>query len=197
MNDSKKNIEIKVSTLQDSSSILSLYASAIALQKEKNAVPWGRIDKTQIEKEINEERQFKMTIEGEIAVVWVYTFSDPEIWKERDMNNALYIHRIATHPKFRGQNLVNAVLAFSRKYAKKRKLQFMRLDTAGYNEGLIHHYTNNGFSYLGTTRIENTENLPSHYRDVDVCLFEEKLNYGFFNFFSIAVEGAESMSKFR
>jgi len=191
-------MKIMKSTLDDTQSIMQLYQFAIQLQKEKNAVPWGEISKAQIKKEIQEGRQYKLMVNDEIASIWVYTYSDPEIWQEKNRDSAIYIHRIATNPKFRGQNRVGNLFAFTEKYAKENHYKLMRLDTAGWNQGLIKLYTNNGFRFLGTTKIKDTRNLPSHYKNVDVCLFERKIKRTFLErFLSKTISGAKDLSRFR
>jgi len=193
---SNMNIKIERSTLTDIPSIENLYASAVQFQKQKQAVPWGNIDNTQIAQEINQGRQYKLVVDEEIATVWVYNFSDPEIWQEKNKDNAIYIHRIATNPKFRGQHMVEHVFSFTENYAKEQGFSLMRLDTAGYNSGLIKLYTKNGFNFLGTTRIIDSTHLPSHYEDVDICLFERKIKYNFIkNFFLNPIFGAENLVK--
>ena len=59
-------------------------------------------DRKMVENEIAEKRQFQLLIDGEIACVWAITFSDPQIWEERNKDRAVYIHRIATNPEYRG-----------------------------------------------------------------------------------------------
>jgi hypothetical protein len=53
--------------------------------------------------------------------------------------------------------------------------QFIRLDTCGDNQGLIKHYTNSGFTFLGMKRLKSAANLPAHYVNADVCFFEINL----------------------
>jgi hypothetical protein len=48
---------------------------------------------------------------NEIACVFATTFSDPLIWEKRDTDPSVYIHRIATNPNFRGNNLVAAIVS--------------------------------------------------------------------------------------
>jgi hypothetical protein len=68
-------------------------------KKQKNVV-WPNFDQHLIETELSENRQWKLIIENQIACVWAITFNDAEIWEERDCNDAIYIHRIATHSDF-------------------------------------------------------------------------------------------------
>lgn len=88
---------------------------------------------------------------------------------------SLYIHRIAIHPLFRGKNLVGEVIQWSKKHAFSHQKEYIRLDTVGYNKPLIDHYTKNGFSYLGGIHLKAKLDLPAHYHDAEVSLFEMNL----------------------
>ena len=60
------------------------------------------------------------------------------------------------------------------------KLDFIRLDTVGQNPGLLKHYTDHGFTFLGTYELPSTEGLPGHYNDAPVMLFEREVNWRLF-----------------
>jgi ribosomal protein S18 acetylase RimI-like enzyme len=169
-------MEIKNSTLEDIDTIFELYAIAVSYQKIKFPDNhWPEFDRQLVETEILENRQWKLLINGEIACVWATTFSDPEIWEERNIDPSIYIHRIATNPNFRGQNFVGKIVNWSKKYAQLTDKQLIRLDTCGDNQGLIKHYTNSGFTFLGMKRLKSAANLPAHYVNADVCFFEINL----------------------
>ncbi|HEV8272366.1 MAG TPA: GNAT family N-acetyltransferase, partial [Chitinophagaceae bacterium] len=69
--------------------------------------------------EINEKRQWKLVIENTIACNWAITFSDKEIWGEKDKNDAIYIHRIATNPNFRGNRYIDRIVSWQRSMQNK------------------------------------------------------------------------------
>jgi len=123
-------MKIVNSTEIDISEIFRLYKLATAFQKKKFPEnQWPEFDKTLIEEEIAENRQFKLLIDNEIACVWAITYSDPEIWKDDDGVSALYIHRIATNPSFRGHNFVKIIVDWAKDFAKDKK--YIRMDTCG------------------------------------------------------------------
>lgn len=170
-------MEIRNCTLADADTILALYDAAMQLQTEKKMVVWPRFERSFIEKEIAEERQWKLVIDDTIACNWAITFEDKEIWEERDQNNSIYIHRIATHPAFRGNRFVDAIVTWAKAYALSKEKQFIRLDTLGNNTKLIDHYTSAGFTFLGISKLTNTQNLPEHYhREPNCCRFEMKVS---------------------
>lgn len=157
----------------DADEILSLYQSARDLQTDKGMVVWPIFEKSFIEKEINELRQWKLVIEGVIVCNWAITFSDKEIWQEEDKNDSIYIHRIATNPAFRGNRYIDKIVTWAKVYAKQKQKQCVRLDTLGNNTKLIEHYTSAGFQFLGMVELTDTANLPGHYqKESNCCLFE-------------------------
>ena len=166
-------MEIKNCSLNDADTILSLYNAAVNLQMQKNMVVWPKFEKDFIEKEIQEERQWKLIIDDQIACNWAISFSDKQIWEEMDNDNSIYIHRIATNPYFRGNRFIDAIVAWAKPYALSKDKQYVRLDTLGNNTKLIEHYTSAGFNFLGITKLANTQNLPAHYhKEPDCCRFE-------------------------
>ncbi|MEM7550787.1 MAG: GNAT family N-acetyltransferase [Bacteroidota bacterium] len=168
-------MEIKNSHLEDLDEIFRLYDLATAYQKEKGVVPWPKFEKSLITKEIKEDRQWKIVINDKIACVWATAFSDPLIWKEKNVDPSIYIHRIATNPEFKGRNLVSEIVSWSRKYAEANRKQYVRMDTVGENSGLISYYEKCGFKFLGLSKLTDTTGLPAHYHNATVSLFEVSL----------------------
>jgi ribosomal protein S18 acetylase RimI-like enzyme len=142
------------------------------LQKIKGAVVWPQFDKAFIEKEILNKEQWKITIDDQVACVWSTTFSDSQIWGERNDDPSVYIHRIAANPHFRGCNMVSEIVTWSRNYARENNKKFVRMDTVGENKGLITYYQKCGFDFLGLLPLKNTESLPAHYHNATVSLFQ-------------------------
>jgi len=169
----KPNSKIENSSMHDVPEIFRLYRLATEHQRAINApVVWPEFDKKMVEDEIRQNRQWKLILDNKIACVWAITFSDEQIWEERNADNAVYIHRIATNPEFRGNNFVGAIVEWAKEYAKKRGIDFVRLDTVGDNRKLIELYTNAGFNFLGLFNLKDTSGLPAHYHKLPACLFE-------------------------
>ncbi len=167
---------IQNSSVNDIDTIKQLYGNARAFQQLKHAVRWPEFDTALIETAIEEQRQWKIIIDHQVACIWTITFNDPQIWEERNIDPAIYIHRIATNPLFRGQNLVEAIVQWARIYATENNKYFIRLDTVGENTGLINYYQQCGFSFLGLYTLKNTDALPAHYKNATVSLFEIALS---------------------
>jgi ribosomal protein S18 acetylase RimI-like enzyme len=167
-------MNFKQSTIEDVNIIFEFYDMAIAYQKTKFNKHWQGFDRELVEKEIAEGRQWKIIIAGEVACVFAITFEDESIWKEKNVDKAVYFHRIVTHPKFRGFGFVEVIIAWGIAFAKANKLDFLRLDTWGDNEKLIAYYQKCGFEFLGVVT-PNYEGLPKHYEAITLSLFEIKI----------------------
>lgn len=169
-------VQILNSSCNDIDEIFRLYKIATDFQKTKFIVHWPEFEKSMVEKEIAENRQWKIEIDGKIVCVWATTFNDPQIWEEKNEDPAIYIHRIATSPDFRGKNLVGQIVEWVKGYAIENQKQFVRMDTVGENQGLISYYTKCGFDFLGLLKLKNTVGLPAHYDNATVSLFQMTLN---------------------
>ena len=173
MGNNQSSFEIRNCTAADTGTILALYEHARILQREKKMVVWPVFEKELVEIEICENRQWKLVKEGNIACNWAITFIDKQIWEEKDKGDAIYIHRIATHPDFRGNRFIDNIVAWAKPYALQKGKSFVRLDTLGNNTSLIRHYTSAGFRFLGISRLADTTGLPGHYQlEPDCCRFE-------------------------
>lgn len=170
-------VSIENSTTADIPEIFRLYRIASDYQRQKHTVVvWPEFAPELVATEIAEDRQWKMLIDGQIACVWATTFSDEQIWEEKNSDAAVYIHRIATNPDFRGQNFVVKIMEWAKEYALRHHKDFVRLDTIGKNIGLIKHYTNAGFNFLGMFELEDTTGLPDHYHNAPAALFQIRLD---------------------
>lgn len=167
---------ISNSTLDDVPQIFRLYQFATDYQKI--AFPgnvWPDFDRDFIATEVLENRQFKIVIDNQIACIWAITYNDADIWEEKENKDAIYIHRIATNPEFRGNNFVQLIADWSKDFGKKEDKIFIRMDTCGQNDRLINHYKSCGFEFLGMKKLKDSSGLQAHYQNADVCFFEIKL----------------------
>lgn len=168
---------ISNSTLDDIPEIYRLYELARNFQKIKfPGNIWPEFDKDFIATEVIENRQFKLVIDNKIACIWAITFNDAKIWEEKENNDAVYLHRIATNPDLRGMNFVQLIADWSTDFGKKENKKFIRMDTCGQNVRLINHYKNAGFQFLGMKKLKDSSGLQKHYQNADVCFFQINLN---------------------
>ena len=163
------------STYEDIDTIFKLYEEGTAYQKAVAKKHWKGFERALVEKEIVEKRQWKVLMEDDIACVFAITFNDPHIWQEKDKDPSIYIHRIATNQRFRGNSFVKHIIDWAKPYAKQNKKEFIRMDTGSGNEKLNNYYIDCGFIYLGVIQLGSTANLPEHYRNGTSSLFEIKV----------------------
>ena len=168
-------MEIILSQKEDIDVIFELYEAAIAFQKQVGTNSWKGFERAMIEQEIDEKRHFVIKDENQVTATFVLTYNDPIIWKEADKDSALYIHRIATNPNFRGRSYVQKIVNWVIEYARKTEKDFVRLDTTSGNERLNQYYIKCGFTYKGINHIEWTKELPEHYKEGSFALFEIKI----------------------
>lgn len=81
-------MKIVKSDTQDLEEIFRPYKLATDYQKTQSAVAWPEFDKNLVQTEITEQRQWKIIIDGKISCIWATTFSDPQIWEERNNDQA-------------------------------------------------------------------------------------------------------------
>jgi ribosomal protein S18 acetylase RimI-like enzyme len=171
-------MQIVQSTKEDIETIFSFYDMAVVYQKTKFEKHWLPFDKEMVKKEVLENKQWKILEADEVACVFAIAYEDPFIWKEKNIDPSIYIHRIVTHPAFRGKHYVKAIIEWARRHAIEKEKKFIRMDTWGDNQGLIDYYVKCGFKFLGPTKPEPTDELPKHYSAILLGLFEISLEAG-------------------
>lgn len=160
------------STMKDLELIFYLYEEGTLYQKLIAGQHWKGFERSFIEKEIEEKRQWKIIENNQVACIFATTFNDPLIWKEKDKEPSVYIHRIATDPLFRGNGYVKHIIAWAKEFAKSNGRRFIRMDTWSSNEKLNNYYIRCGFTHLGTAWPEVNGHLPLHYGKEAASLFE-------------------------
>lgn len=167
-------IQVLNSQIYDIDIIFEFYDMAVAHQKKVFNKHWQGFSRSLIETEIEENRQFKILANGEVACVFAVTYNDKLIWGDRD-KDSIYIHRIVTRPEFRGYAFVKEIIKWAKEFAPSRGIKFIRMDTWADNEKLLGYYTGCGFDYVGVVTMEKTDGLPKHYEGISLSLFEIKV----------------------
>jgi len=142
------------------------------LQGKNGYRVWNDIDKIALEKEIENRLQYKVANSTEIMCIFSIQFNDPLIWRLRDKNDAIYLHRIVTHPEFRGQKIFAQVLHWAIQFARQRRLQCIRMDTWSDNQKIIDYYLSFGFTLIEHYKTTNSPDLPVQNRNLDLALLE-------------------------
>lgn len=171
-----QELQFVKSTADDIDAIFSFYDDAIVFQKKVFKKHWKGFDRKLIETEVAEGRQWKILVNGKIACIFAVEFSDPLIWKEKNKDPSIYLHRIVSHSEFRGNKFMLAIIEWARNFGKANALQFIRMDTWGDNPNLIAYYVKSGFTHTGFSTPDPTPSLPKHYEGIELALFELKIN---------------------
>jgi GNAT superfamily N-acetyltransferase len=160
------------STITDIDTIFRFYDDAIAFQKTVFNKHWKGFDRNVIEAEVLEGKHWKIMKDGKVACVFEMQLSDPLIWKEKNADPAVYLHRIVSHSEYRGSNFLQHIIEWAKDFAKENSLKYVRLDTWGDNPPLIAYYVKSGFRHIGFSVPDNPGNLPKHYDAANLALFE-------------------------
>lgn len=156
----------------DIETALFFFRSAIAYQRAKGYEMWPEFTSELIEKEIKENRHFKIIHNKEIVCVLSVQYNDPVIWKEKDIDPAIYLHRIAVNPNHKGNRMMERIRDWAIEHAKKNGKKFVRMDTWGNNLKIRDYYISCGFIYIGQQQLSSMENDPLHYGGNNLSLFE-------------------------
>jgi ribosomal protein S18 acetylase RimI-like enzyme len=166
-------IQIQNTRQEDIPVIFTLYDEAISYQQQVGNNYWLGFEVALIEKEINENRHFKVLLDGRIGGTFVITLDDKLIWKFAQDAPAVYIHRIATARAARGNDLVKHIIEWAISYAVQHSLSFIRMDTGSGNDRLINYYSRCGFTVVDSnTTVDYTPDLPAHYQNGVFTLLE-------------------------
>jgi ribosomal protein S18 acetylase RimI-like enzyme len=172
----ESQIEVINNNPEDIETVFEFYDMAVAHQKKVFNKHWQGFSRELVQTEIAENRQYKILINGEVAGIFAVTFNDPEIWEEKDAQPSIYIHRIVTHPNFRGYGIVNLIIDWAKEYAQNNQIEFIRMDTWADNEKLLAYYTSCGFNHVGCIKVKANSGLPKHYEGISLNLFEIAVN---------------------
>lgn len=170
-----ENFKILNTTKNDIDTILWLFEQAMELQGKNGYKVWSGIDKSALEKDIEFGLQCKIVQDSEILCIFSIQLNDPFIWRDRDQNDATYLHRIVVHPNFKGQRQFERVLCWTKQFARQKKLKFVRMDTWADNEKIINYYKSYGFKFIECYKTSDAAELPIQNRDLNVALLELEL----------------------
>lgn len=166
------NFKIINTTKEDLDEILWLFEQAMDLQGKNGYKVWSGIDKIALEKDIENGLQYKIVSDNYILCIFSIQHNDPFIWGDKDQNDAIYLHRIVVHPNFKGQRQFEKVLNWTKNFARKKNLKFVRMDTWADNEKIIDYYRSFGFEFVEYYTTTDAPELPIQNRDLNVALLE-------------------------
>jgi len=159
-------------TNEDLEFVYRLFDEAVKYQKRNNYPDWEGYDKKVFQQDIADKLQYKIVIKNSIACIFSIRFSDKIIWRDKDKNDAIYIHRIAVNPDFKGQKQFQKILAWAINLAQETNKSYIRMDTWAENPTIIDYYKSFGFRFLENYTTPDTMELPKQNRKLALALLE-------------------------
>ena len=175
--DNSNNVIITNTTVEDFPKILWLFEQAMKLQGQNGYTVWDNIDKAGLMSDIENGLQFKIEKGKNILCIFSIQYNDPFIWRDRDKNDAIYLHRIVVNPNFKGQKQFENVLNWATQFVRQNKLKYIRMDTWSENERLIDYYKSFSFTFIENYETSNVSELPIQNRNLKVALLEMTVLY--------------------
>ena len=166
------DFKILNTTKDDLDTILWLFEQAINLQGKNGYKVWEGIDTIALVKDIDEKLQYKIVKGNNILCIFSIQYNDPFIWRDRDQNDAIYLHRIVVNSDFKGQKQFQKVLNWAKQFARQKSLRFVIMDTWADNEKIIDYYKSFGFEFIENYRTTDAPELPFQNRNLNVALLE-------------------------
>lgn len=169
-------IEILNTTKADFDSVILLFENAMKLHGKNGYKVWQEIDEKSLEKDMENQLQYKIVQHDKIRCLFSIQYSDPFIWREKEIGDAIYLHRIVVNQLYKGKRHFEKVLNWTKKFAMDKNLKFVRMDTWADNSRLIEYYQTFGFEFLENYKTPDEPELPIQNRNLEVALLEMKLN---------------------
>lgn len=170
------NYKILHTQLKDLDLACQLFDEAIKWQKRKGYPVYRNNDREAQKADIKKKQHYKLMDENEIAAIFSVWYADEGVWRSRDNNDSIFLHRVVTNQKHKGLRIFQYILDWSIQHAQNEKRQYIRLDTWDDNPPLINYYKSFGFDVVEHFQIPNTEEFQLNCRGNKVILMEYKVS---------------------
>jgi GNAT superfamily N-acetyltransferase len=167
--------KIENTNLGDLEFIYGLFDQSILYQEKKGVPVWRNYDKGTLLNDVKLANQYKVTIDGEVAIVFSVCYSYKILWREMETGDSIYLHRIVVNPLFKGRRLFGRILDWAIGHAKQKGVSFIRIDTWAKDIPLKKYYEDFGFYYVGDYMTPDTDELPEHNRNLALTLLQYDL----------------------
>lgn len=168
-------IRISNTTTNDWEEVTKLFKYALSLQGKDGYRVWDSIDEAALLSDIKNKYQYKIVQNDEIICIFSIQYQDPVIWRDRENNDSIYLHRIVTNAKYKGQKCFAKVLNWAKDHALRDNRNFVRMDTWADNPRIIDYYKSFGFQYIEHFTTGDDLSLPKQHRNVELVLMELKI----------------------
>jgi ribosomal protein S18 acetylase RimI-like enzyme len=167
-----KEFKVENTQLADLALLHLFYDEAIRYQQTKGFPVWINFDNKVLENDVLNGNHYKVLVDSQVAIVFSVCYSDKIIWRDMEKGNALYLHRIVVNPAFRGQKLFGVIVDWTTGHARRKKLQYIRMDTWANNAVLIEYYKSFGFAFIEQYTTPDSIELPAQNRKLELALLE-------------------------
>ncbi|HYG17677.1 MAG TPA: GNAT family N-acetyltransferase [Ohtaekwangia sp.] len=165
-------IDVRHTVLTDVEEIFTLFEHSIQYQEQKGYPVWRNYDRNAIMMDIGARNQYKILVDGVMAIVFSVAYEDKIIWRERDQGDSIYLHRIVVNPAFKGRKLFGAIRDWAAAHAKEKGFHSVRMDTWAANPTIIGYYKTFGFQVVENYTTPDSVELPVHNRNLALTLLE-------------------------
>ncbi|MBX2829342.1 MAG: GNAT family N-acetyltransferase [Flavobacteriaceae bacterium] len=142
------SIEIVHSQWEDLDAACQIFDDAIAYQKQKGYPEYRSNDREGVKQAIADGMHYKMLIDGKLACVFNVVYNDRPIWRDKDQDDAIFLHRVITAQEFKGRRLFGQILEWAIDLAQSKNRPFVRMDTWDDNPNLVNYYKTFGFEVV-------------------------------------------------
>lgn len=167
--------EVINATTADLTAIYQLFEEAILFQQQNNYTGWDSYDKAFIQADIRNGLLYKIIHQEDLICIFSICFTDPVIWRDKEIGDAIYLHRLVLNRQFKGAKAFQLVLDWTKLFAQKSQLKYIRMDTWASNQKIIDYYKSYGFTFIENYTTANTNDLPLQHRNLHVALLELKI----------------------
>lgn len=159
----------------DLKQIFAFFEHSIDYQEKRGYPVWRNYDKQAIVNDIENKMQFKVVVDGEMAMVFSIRYNDKVIWRSLDQGDSIYLHRIVVNPTFKGQRLFGTILNWAIEHCRQNGLSNVRMDTWAANPTIINYYKGFGFKFVENYTTPDSIELPVHNRNLALTLLEYQI----------------------
>jgi len=152
------DINFKLASNDDTSTIITLLKEVAQWLKDKDIDQWGYLlsggDDEEITDAISNGDTYLVLKEDEVTGTFTISSQQSEwdlhIFGEDLLQNSLYLHRLAVRPSSMGLGIARKILHSIPSFIINKK-EYIKLDCVATNSKLNNFYKSNDFEYIGIT----------------------------------------------
>lgn len=142
-------MQFRVTTGQDIANVADVLSAAAADLQARDLALWAAsdVDAAAVASQVR-SGLYHLGLQGaQVVGVFRLEVQDPLFWPEMPAGTSCYLHKLAVHPKQRGQGVAQQLLQHAVALTRGRGLSFLRLDCMGGRPRLRAVYDDFGFRH--------------------------------------------------